>query len=249
MSFSGSVSDGSVVDDESLSTDKHRVQRETSKAKRGIIYLSTIPPYMNVTKVREIFGQFGELGRVYLQPPDIGREVGNKKRKPAKHFTEGWVEFKRKKVAKFVAQTLNNTQIGGRKKSKFYDHIWCIKYLPRFKWVHLSERLAYERAVRKQRLRAEISQAKREANYFSQNIDRSEKLRRHKGVTGLKVMNDTLGKQDIDYHQRKTDSEIQVNKCKTSSNDGIPGGKNNNNYVGDLQTRTDFLKNLFNSGS
>lgn len=36
--------------------------------KRGIIYLSTIPPYMNVAKVREIFGQFGELGRIYLQP-------------------------------------------------------------------------------------------------------------------------------------------------------------------------------------
>lgn len=36
--------------------------------KRGIIYLSTIPPYMNVTKVREIFSQFGEVGRIYLQP-------------------------------------------------------------------------------------------------------------------------------------------------------------------------------------
>ena len=29
---------------------------------------------------------------------------------------------------------------------------------PRFKWVHLSERLAYEAAVRQQRLRTEISQ-------------------------------------------------------------------------------------------
>lgn len=42
------------------------------KKKRGIIYLSTIPPYMNVTKVREIFGQYGELGRVFLQLEDKG---------------------------------------------------------------------------------------------------------------------------------------------------------------------------------
>lgn len=35
--------------------------------KRGIVYLSTIPPYMNVAKIREIFSEFGEVGRIYLQ--------------------------------------------------------------------------------------------------------------------------------------------------------------------------------------
>lgn len=45
----------------------------SKKYKRGIIYLSTIPQYMNVTKVREIFSQYGELGRVYLQPATDGK--------------------------------------------------------------------------------------------------------------------------------------------------------------------------------
>lgn len=54
-----------------------------------------------------------------------------KKRKPSKHFTEGWIEFKKKRIAKQVAALLNNKQIGGRKRSKFYDFIWNIKYLPR----------------------------------------------------------------------------------------------------------------------
>lgn len=59
-------------------------------------------------------------------------EQQKKKRKKAiKNFTEGWIEFESKKVAKFVAATLNNTQISTRKKSKFYDIIWNIKYLPR----------------------------------------------------------------------------------------------------------------------
>lgn len=98
----------------------------------------------------------------------------------AKHFTEGWVEFQKKKVAKQVALKLNNTQIGTRKKSKFYDMIWNIKYLSRFKWIHLSERLAYERAAQKQRMRTEISQARKEATYFQNNLDKSEKLKKKK---------------------------------------------------------------------
>lgn len=42
--------------------------KSQQKKKRGIVYLSTIPKYMNVIKVREIFSDYGKLGRVYLQP-------------------------------------------------------------------------------------------------------------------------------------------------------------------------------------
>lgn len=38
------------------------------KKKRGIVFLSTIPPYMNVAKIREIFSKYGDIGRIYLQP-------------------------------------------------------------------------------------------------------------------------------------------------------------------------------------
>ena len=43
---------------------------QAKKEKRGIIYLSTIPKFMNVTKVREIFGEYGEIDRVFLQPEE-----------------------------------------------------------------------------------------------------------------------------------------------------------------------------------
>lgn len=43
--------------------------------KRGIIYLSSIPPYMNVLKIREVFSQFGNVGRVYLQLADKGKTI------------------------------------------------------------------------------------------------------------------------------------------------------------------------------
>ena len=48
------------------------VAQPEKKKKRGIIYLSSIPKYMNVTKVREIFSEYGEIGRVYLQLADHG---------------------------------------------------------------------------------------------------------------------------------------------------------------------------------
>lgn len=146
--------------------------------KRGIIYIPTIPPYMNVAKIREIFSEYGDIGRIYLQPN--GKPGEKRRRHIPNQFTEGWVEFKKKRVAKDVAARLNNTKIGSRKKSRYYDMIWSLKYIPRFKWIHLSERLAYEKAAMKQRLRVEIAQAKKEAHYLQNNVEKSKKLKKQK---------------------------------------------------------------------
>ncbi|KZC05072.1 Activator of basal transcription 1, partial [Dufourea novaeangliae] len=199
---------------------------KTKARKKGIVYLSSIPKYMNITKIRELFSVYGKVGRVYLQLAENVSEQDGKIKKHrkvcAKTFTEGWVEFESKKVAKQVALLLNNKQISTRKKSKFYDIIWNIKYLPRFKWIHLSERLAYERAVRKQRLRTEIAQAKREANVFSHNVDRSRKLRRMQQQDETSIFVPPVIKQ------RDTDAEIRSRKENDLATD-----------------RTGFLKSLF----
>ncbi|XP_014485729.1 PREDICTED: activator of basal transcription 1-like [Dinoponera quadriceps] len=192
--------------------------------KKGIIYLSTIPKFMNVTKIREIFSEYGKIDRVYLQldENEIQLAKHKKQKKIIKNFTEGWVEFESKKVAKFVATTLNNTQISTRKKSKFYDIMWNIKYLHRFKWIHLSERLAYERAVHKQRLLTEIAQAKREVNFFSYNVDRSKQLRK-KSAKGEET---TFKLPEV--KQRDTDGEIRNRKVEAH-----------------VEDRTEFLKSIF----
>ncbi|KAK3750934.1 hypothetical protein QZH41_015026 [Actinostola sp. cb2023] len=100
-----------------------------------------------------------------------------------KTFTEGWVEFKDKKIAKQVASSLNNTMIGtlqyyiitcGKKKSYYHDDIWNIKYLPRFLWGQLSEQIAFEKASREQRMRTEISQAKKDANFYIESVEKGK---------------------------------------------------------------------------
>lgn len=98
----------------------------------------------------------------------------------ARHFTEGWIEFESKRAAKRVALMLNNTPIATRKSSKFFDQFWIMKYLPRFKWVHLSERLTYEKAVHRQKLQTEISQARKETAFFQENLDKSKKFKKSK---------------------------------------------------------------------
>lgn len=44
------------------------------KRKKGIIYLGSIPQHMNVAICREMMEQFGEIGRIFLQPDKKGSE-------------------------------------------------------------------------------------------------------------------------------------------------------------------------------
>uniref|UniRef100_S4R4X1 Activator of basal transcription 1 n=1 Tax=Petromyzon marinus TaxID=7757 RepID=S4R4X1_PETMA len=112
--------------------------------------------------------------------PDKHRRKARKKisRSNARSYTEGWVEFVDKRKAKLAAIMLNNNRITTRKRSRFYDDLWSLKYLHRFRWAHLSERLAYERTVRNQRLRTEIAQAKKETGFYVANVERSATLGR-----------------------------------------------------------------------
>lgn len=52
------------------------------------------------------------------------------KRRPKNQtFTEGWIEFKKKRHAKRVAEVLNNEPVGGKKSKEYHDFLWNIKYL------------------------------------------------------------------------------------------------------------------------
>ena len=111
------------------------VQYMEALSRRGVIYVSRIPPFMKPNKMRVIFEAYGEVTRLYLAEEDVEQR---RKRKElggnaSKQFREGWVEFSDKKVAKQVAESLNNTIIGGKKGSFYHDDIWNLKYLKGFK--------------------------------------------------------------------------------------------------------------------
>ncbi|KAL3162958.1 hypothetical protein ABBQ32_009391 [Trebouxia sp. C0010 RCD-2024] len=149
---------------------------------KGIIYVSRIPPHMKPHKLRQLLEQFGSIGRLYCAPEDpaLRKQRKQKGGNTGKNFTEGWVEFEDKAVAKQVATMLNNNPIGGKRRSAYHYDLWSLKYLPKFKWDHLTEEIAYQNAIREQKLAAEISAAKRERDFYMGQVDKA------KGIEAMK---------------------------------------------------------------
>lgn len=149
-----------------------------STEKRGICYFSRVPPHMDPASLRQILSNYGDLQRIYLIPEDPATQVQRKKvgGLRGKKFSEGWVEFTKRSIAKRVARMLNGEQIGGRRRSSFYYDIWNIKYLSKFKWEDLTDEIAIKNRTRDQQLALEISAAKRERDFYMSKVDQSRAL-------------------------------------------------------------------------
>jgi ESF2/ABP1 family protein len=146
------------------------------KDKSGIIYLSRCPPFMKPSVLRSLLTPYGAVGRIFLTPEPTTQRTqrlksGGTRRKL---FLDGWVEFLKKKDAKFVAENLNAQTMGGKKRSRWHDEVWNIKYLSGVKWSHLVEQIQNENAERQARMRAEIAQSKRENQRFLEDVERGK---------------------------------------------------------------------------
>ncbi|KAF3815403.1 activator of basal transcription 1 [Mirounga angustirostris] len=189
----------------------------------GIVYLGHLPPRFRPLHVRNLLSAYGEVGRVFFQPEDgfvrrkkkaaAASAAGGKKRsRYSKDYTEGWVEFRDKRVAKRVAASLHNTPMGARRRSPFRYDLWNLKYLHRFTWSHLSEHLAFERQVRRQRLRAEVAQAKRETDFYLRSVERGRRFLAAEGDSARPSGTWT-------FAQRPTEQELRARKAAR------PGGR------------------------
>eukprot|EP00041_Stephanoeca_diplocostata_P016868 m.334659 g.334659 ORF g.334659 m.334659 type:complete len:235 (-) comp20510_c0_seq2:297-1001(-) len=152
-------------------------QFNEKQRRRGIIYFSRIPPFMKPAKLRHLMEQYGAVGKIFLKPED--KLVAKKRKKfggnKKQNYTEGWVEFEDKRIARQVAESLNGTIIGGKKGSFYHDDMWTMLYLPKFKWHHLTERMAYEAAVRQKRLQAEDAQVRRETHLYVEQVEKAKR--------------------------------------------------------------------------
>lgn len=56
--------------------DENSKQKKPDKIrKKGIVYIGSIPEHMNVAICRELMEQFGEVGRIFLQPDKKGSKL------------------------------------------------------------------------------------------------------------------------------------------------------------------------------
>ena len=204
------------------------------------------------------------------------REKAASKDGRARNFTEGWVEFLSKRLAKQVAENLNNTQVGGKKRSKAHGVLWNIKYLPRFKWTHLTEQMALEKATHQSKMRTEISRAKREADFFKASVEKSKRQEKQAKKRTLSA-NDTAedkssskkaklsNNKNYEFRQKETDENIKKRKLSntpgeagSNSSSGVTSkskgkkrnlskGKNPQKPVASEEERSALLQSVFGS--
>ncbi|KAL0220828.1 hypothetical protein RCL1_000682 [Eukaryota sp. TZLM3-RCL] len=191
----------------------------TPLSNTGVVYLPTLSPHITPDIARRLLSPFGEIDRIFFRPMP-----SDKKKKSGKlRYIDGWIEFKNKKVARAVAEMLNGKQIGGDSSTKnpYYHDFWTIRYLPKFKWTHLTERGIYRSVVKQQQLQADIRQSKRENELLLSSMDRSRML-------ADKVRRQTENEQDLSQVKDKVYSKSNIHRDysqktvgKRQSNDSI----------------------------
>lgn len=147
-------------------------------ARRGVVYLSRVPPGLKPWSLREMLSPFGTVERTYLRAEsDAARSArlrgGGSRRS---RYIDGWVEFSRKRHARRVVDLLNGQPMGTKKRSRFHDDLWSLRYLRGFRWEHLNEAGGDARRERTNRVRAEVAAGRREKAFYLAQADTAKGL-------------------------------------------------------------------------
>uniref|UniRef100_A0A8C9UQ07 Activator of basal transcription 1 n=1 Tax=Spermophilus dauricus TaxID=99837 RepID=A0A8C9UQ07_SPEDA len=139
----------------------------------GIVYLGHVPPRFRPLHVRNLLSAYGEVGRVFFQAegecPGLGGGGSAPSPLPVRPVEpqgeeSGRVSGPPTRAPSPPVRPVPELSLSCR-----------LQYLHRFTWSHLSEHLAFERQVRRQRLRAEVAQAKRETDFYLRSVERGHR--------------------------------------------------------------------------
>lgn len=150
------------------------LSREPIKtSKPGVIYLSSLPPYLKPSALRNLLTQrgFSPITRLFLAPSSKAKNHHSSKKSSRQLYTEGWIEFASKRTAKRCAETLNANMVGGRKGGFYYDDIWNMKYLRGVGWDDLMAQVREERREEEIRRTEERGQIARETKEFIEGVE------------------------------------------------------------------------------
>lgn len=148
-------------------------------SKPGVIYLSSLPPYLKPSALRNLLTQrgFSPLTRLFLAPSSKAKDHHSAKKSSRQLYTEGWIEFASKKTAKRCAEALNASTVGGRKGGFYHDDIWNMKYLRGVGWDDLMAQVREERREEEVRRMEERGQIARETKEFMEGVEKGKMAR------------------------------------------------------------------------
>lgn len=156
---------------------KEAAEKARALKLRGIVHVAHVPDRMQPIQIRQLLAVFGQVTRMYFKPRPLVRKVDGaeklsaqqreqlrKRRIKNTQFREGWIEFADKRIAKLVAEQLNQTPMGvGKNKHKRYaGELWVLKYLSKVRWEHLRDQMEIKRVLRLKRVRGEMFGAKKD---------------------------------------------------------------------------------------
>ncbi len=162
------------------SSSTQKVDLKTKKKKPGVVYLSSLPPYLRPSALRNLLTQrgFSPITRLFFAPATKSKSSTHKRQL----YTEGWVEFASRGTAKRCAETLNAQLIGGKKGGFYHDDLWSMKYLRGMGWEELMAGVREERREEEGRRDEERLVLARETRRLVEGVERGreEDTRRRK---------------------------------------------------------------------
>ena len=146
--------------------------------RKGVVYLSRLPPFMRPVMLQGLLGKYGEVTRLHMEEESAQTRKKRRKRggNKRKNYTEAWAEFADKKEAKAVAAMLNGSPMGGKKTNFYHYDLWNIKYLPGFKWHHLQKSLSVEHEQFARKLAQETHAARKDAEFYLRGVEQSRNI-------------------------------------------------------------------------
>ncbi|EXJ55329.1 hypothetical protein A1O7_08256 [Cladophialophora yegresii CBS 114405] len=164
-------------------TKKKKVKdKDKKKPTPGVVYLSSLPPYLKPSALRNLLDQrgFSPIARIFLSPASKSNKSHSAGGKNSRQlYTEGWIEFASKKTAKRCAETLNASTVGGKKGGYYRDDVWNMKYLRGMRWEELMAGVREEKREMEGRRDEERRTIARETRMFVEGV---EEGRRREGM-------------------------------------------------------------------
>lgn len=149
--------------------------KERKKKTPGVIYLSSLPPYLRPSALRNLLSQrgFEPIIRLFLTPASKAKSTSKKNSRQL--YTEGWIEFASKKTARRCAEALNASPVGGKKGGFYHDDVWNMKYLKGMGWAELMSGVREERREEEGRRDEERRTIARETKGFLEGVEEGKR--------------------------------------------------------------------------
>ncbi|EZG06686.1 hypothetical protein H106_03824 [Trichophyton rubrum CBS 735.88] len=192
-------------------TPSSKATKKSRKNKTGVIYMSSLPPYLKPSALKSMLVArgFGPITKIFLSPyvppTSASRAAIKASRNKRRMYTDGWVEFESKKTAKICAETLNASIVGGKKGGWYHDDVWNMKYLRGFKWTDLMEQVQREKREAEARRRIEDTKARKEEKSFLQGLEQG------KMVEGIKKKREAR-EQQAGGNEEPADKKMEIRR-------------------------------------